>query len=71
MPEPIRYEAFAHVLKHAEGGWTQKNIRSCAKASGVRVTIHPSCYVGNHQINIETTATKAQRKKLLKYLDLA
>ena len=67
---PIIYESFAHVLKHAEGGWTQKDIKGCAKSVGVRVSVYPSCHIGNHAVDIETGATKTQRKKLLKLLGL-
>lgn len=70
MPDPVYYETFASVLKHSEGGMTQKDIRGLAKSVGVRVKVYPGHYVGHHAVDIESGATKTQRKKLLKLLGL-
>lgn len=66
----IQYENFASVLKHSEGGYSQKEIKYSAKSVGVRVVIYAGPYVGNYSVEIESGATKTQRKKLLKLLGL-
>lgn len=70
MPEPIYYETFASVLKHSEGGYSQKEIKAYAKSVDVRVSIHSGPYVGNYSVDIERGATKTQQKELLKLLGL-
>jgi len=71
MPEAIRYESFASVLKHSEGGYSQKEIKSLAKSVGVRVSIYSGPYVGNYSVDIEEGTTKTKQKKLLKLLGLS
>ena len=71
MPDPISYESFASVLKHSEGGYSQREIKHLAKSVDVRVSIYSGPYVGNYSVDIERGATKAQRKKLLELLGLS
>jgi hypothetical protein len=48
------YYVWAHFLKHAEGGITQRWVKTVAERCGVDVKFGGSCYIGNFTVLVRT-----------------
>ncbi len=54
----------ASVLKHAEGGYSQKDVKAAAKRFGIECDTGPSIYVGQFAIYVKTEDKRKIRKLL-------